>query len=155
MQVPISDQDHDFGSYEPAVQPRKDMRSKLEKAKQKFPGKVINACPFDDDDGHLDERQYCHHLVGWTDPEDGINPKNLPRIYYPQKRRMETDPKTGVEREGVHVFTDGTDPQAIVAGDHLVLSRTCYRVYRNVPAPEKPPDPRTQLLAQPGVTVDN
>lgn len=105
--------DEDDGLYRPEVAPKKDTRSKLIRSKEKYAGHVINACPFDRNDGHLDEQAYCDHLVGFTDMDD-------PTIYYPIKTRP----------GGRFRFVDGTDPQPVLENDVTVRITTCYRVYR-------------------------
>lgn len=121
----LTDRDTETRSYVPERVAKPDRRSKLIKARAKYPNEIINACPYDGDPRHLDEKTYCKHLIGFTDPDEGIDPKNPPEFYYPQTRRRHV--ATGKPTE--HVFTDGSNPLPIPEGAFLVEGTTCYRVY--------------------------
>jgi hypothetical protein len=136
----LTDQNTETRNYLPERLVKPDKRSKLIKARAKFPGEIINACPYNCTVNELDHRTYCKHLIGFTDPDEGIDPNDPPEFYYPQTRRR--DPKTGkAHRE--HIFTDGTNPLPVPEGAFLVEGTTCYRVYVQDP----PKLPVERLLA--------
>jgi len=133
-----TDLEADFRDYIQTKAKEPDRRSALIKARSNYPGEIINACPFDKNIAHLDKNQYCEHLVGFTDPEQGVNPKNLPTYYFPQTYRPDAlgrvrmDRQTG--RPTAPLFTDQFNPQPIIPGRHrLVLGTTCFRVYDTAP----------------------
>lgn len=138
-----TDLEKDFHDYVSQKAKEPDRRSPLLKARAYYPGEIINACPFDKDVAHLDKTEYCEHLVGFTDPEQGINPKNLPTFYYPQTVRPDRDGRVRLDRQTRRpvgsIFTDQNNPLPIIPGRHrLVLATTCFRVY----------DPQPQIVVQ-------
>jgi hypothetical protein len=76
-------------------------------------GEKVNACPFGCADEALDDRGYCHHLVGFCTVDD--------------RKRMERV----VIRNGVRQV-DGQKRDKVLPDDKLVQITTSFRVYRDV-----------------------
>lgn len=113
-----------FIPYGPDLAPKLDLRSELLKAKEKYAGLPVIACPFGCKEKDLDEQEYCKHTAGFTDP-------NEPGLFYPMKPRP--DPRGGPSR---FRFVDGADPQVVEDTDVLVeiSAAAGARVYRKAPS---------------------
>ncbi len=98
-------------------------------------GGDVNACPFGCEDEDLDERWYCHHLVGFT---NDVKMGYEPLVLCPDGRRR-VKPRT--IRRGKRTITLF---EPMRKGDHVewLADQGWGWVYRqDVPAPPKPEDP--------------
>jgi hypothetical protein len=127
------DKGGDDDLYVPRLLPKKDMRSKLIRSKEKAAGLIVNACPFGCSDEELDAEAYCEHLVGFTDPSND-------RVFYPLKWRESVDGRGRVVKRFRYV--DGDDRQMVEKGDQLVRVTTSARVYRELPIADPEPEVR-------------
>jgi hypothetical protein len=129
---------------------REDPRSPLMKAKAKAKiGQVINVCPYGCKGRQLDENGYCRHLVGFTRDKETYEPmvmrKGRRRIEVPMRGTGEF--QLGEDKEGNPIEEEIMEPDLprMQPGDKICRVSDCYRVYRDVPLPQRPEQPAGQL----------
>lgn len=115
-----------------AVDPKKTKLTPLMWAKSRASsGRLVNACPFDSNNAHLDANGYCRHLVGFSN--DG-------KFYEPLvmgARGHRVVQCNMIEDE--ELSEPGGEPYlipellAVQEGDLLIPISVSSRVYRNVP----------------------
>jgi hypothetical protein len=94
-------------------------------------GRELNHCPFGCTDAELDERNYCAHLVGFTNDNKRIelliwNHRNQPVV------TCKTVQKVGKK----DVLVNPEYPQKTESGTHMMKLWVSARVYRDCTADE-------------------
>lgn len=116
--------EENYEDYLPTRVTKKDPRSALLIAKERARGAVVNACPFACEEGDLDARTFCPHLVGFTVPGDSTR-------FFARVWRQDAD---GNDSEFEYVEGES---QPVQKGDRLVKISVAYRVYRDVEGRQK------------------
>lgn len=120
----MSDRNETWKKYLPKDGPKPDNRSDYLKAKAHAGNIDLNVCPFGCEDRDCDDKMRCKHLVGNTISleHEGVRPK----IFHPLKYQRSLSGEIQLDV----LVTDGTDPQSVLATDHLIPVSVDSMVFR-------------------------